>query len=519
YFFLPWVWWLRRELRLSQEFLADAAAVDGASRPDEYAEFLVRLSCRLTGRRVAPLGAAGVRAGSSDLYRRVSMLLNDSEKIETRCPRRWSLLSAGGLLSLAVLLGGAGLRAGADEPAAEEKKAEKRIQVIVTPAEGEKVEKKIRVLIAEPGEGKQPGAVRVAPAKRRVAAVAGKPVRVFAVAQEDKPGAGAALEEIEKQLEQAGVPEEQKKSVLEALKKALEAAPKLKDGALQFRALPLGNVPRLGNPEMMRQIEEMRQQLQKMQEELEKEFGGFPRVFEVPAVPGVGFPKLEGVFEQPFRGAGQAFLATDQGGARLGVAINKPSEVLAEQLDLPEGQGIVIVDVQPDSAAAKAGLKANDILLELAGEKVPSDPAKFIEQVKGIEAGKEFSAVVLRKGRKETVKGLKLPEPKPAKGVFRARPEGQVRPFRFDVKPVVPAGGEASRESMSVQVRDGAFTADYSRDGVKIRLTGKAEGGEKKVESIRITDGDTDIKAKAPGEVPEKYRDAIERVLESISAE
>ena len=85
---------------------------------------------------------------------------------------------------------------------------------------------------------------------------------------------------------------------------------------------------------------------------------------------------------------------------------------MADQLDLPKDQGIVIAGVSDDSPAAKAGLKANDVLLELAGKPVPADVGALIKQVREIKADDEVSAVVLRKGRKETVKGLSLPEAK-----------------------------------------------------------------------------------------------------------
>src|SRR5262245_29061815 len=43
YFYLPWFWWLRRQVRLCQEYVADAAAVE-ASRADDYAQFLLSLT-------------------------------------------------------------------------------------------------------------------------------------------------------------------------------------------------------------------------------------------------------------------------------------------------------------------------------------------------------------------------------------------------------------------------------------------------------------------------------------------
>ena len=44
YFFLPWFWWIRRSVRLCQEYVADAAAAKAGAAADEYAEFLVSLA-------------------------------------------------------------------------------------------------------------------------------------------------------------------------------------------------------------------------------------------------------------------------------------------------------------------------------------------------------------------------------------------------------------------------------------------------------------------------------------------
>src|SRR2546427_795221 len=56
---------------------------------------------------------------------------------------------------------------------------------------------------------------------------------------------------------------------------------------------------------------------------------------------------------------------------RLGAMMELPNPTLIEQLDLPKEQGMVLCDVLADSAAAKAGLKPHDILLELNGQPVP----------------------------------------------------------------------------------------------------------------------------------------------------
>ena len=73
---------------------------------------------------------------------------------------------------------------------------------------------------------------------------------------------------------------------------------------------------------------------------------------------------------------------------RLGAVVEKPSETLVEQLDLPADQGLVVDEVAPDSAAAKAGVKPHDILLELDGKPVPSDANEFRKTLDGVKADK-----------------------------------------------------------------------------------------------------------------------------------
>src|ERR1700731_497109 len=55
---------------------------------------------------------------------------------------------------------------------------------------------------------------------------------------------------------------------------------------------------------------------------------------------------------------------------RLGVRVSIPSGARAVQLDLKKGQGLVIDEVLPGSPAAKAGVKASDVLVEVAGKTV-----------------------------------------------------------------------------------------------------------------------------------------------------
>ncbi len=81
FFYQPLVWWLRRQLRLCQDFLADAQAAGQASQAEDYAEFLTALAAK--GKwRPAALGLS-MRSGKSELYRRVIMLLKN-QSLEER---------------------------------------------------------------------------------------------------------------------------------------------------------------------------------------------------------------------------------------------------------------------------------------------------------------------------------------------------------------------------------------------------------------------------------------------------
>lgn len=99
--------------------------------------------------------------------------------------------------------------------------------------------------------------------------------------------------------------------------------------------------------------------------------------------------------------------------ARLGVRMEKLNAVTAEQLGLEANVGIAVAGVVPGSAAEKAGLKANDIILAFGGKPVSDNPEDFIRQVNGAKGDEKIDLVVMRKGKKVDVKGVVLPAARP----------------------------------------------------------------------------------------------------------
>src|SRR5262249_49639876 len=128
----------------------------------------------------------------------------------------------------------------------------------------------------------------------------------------------------------------------------------------------LKNLPKNLDPE---KLAEIRKQLEQMRGEFRKRMDDMRR--NMPE--GARFP---------LRGGLRAFA----GQGRLGIQVERPAPVLADQLDLPKGRGLVVVDVLPDSAAAKAGLKPHDIVLKFNGKSVSNDPTEFSELVREAKA-------------------------------------------------------------------------------------------------------------------------------------
>lgn len=398
FFYLPWFWVLRRQVRLCQEYLADAAVAEGETHPEDYAEFLLSLTPA-----PVPVGAASMSGSSSDLFRRVSRMLTErTSNVESRRPWGWKAV-LGGLLAVAVLASGVGLsvsRTVADEPKKEPaKKDEKKPE--------KKDEKK--------------------PKDRDVA--------------DPFAGLGPNLDEVLRKLgegDEEGMREFQKE---------------LHDQLARMRQRLVGN-PR------------------------------FPGLMPLPPLPGAPF--------------GEPMV---QGQGRLGVGVEKPSATLAEQLELPKDQGLVLRQVVADSAADKAGLKEHDILLEVAGKSVPSDPAWLVKMIGGMKADEKFDVVVLRKGRRETVKGVTLPELKTAK------------------KPVAKTSdnglaGRNNAASTALTRNGDEFTIKHREGNVTFNVTGTVDDGKAKLGAVTLTEGDSSKDYDSLDKVPAAHRGQVQKLLE-----
>jgi membrane-associated protease RseP (regulator of RpoE activity) len=242
---------------------------------------------------------------------------------------------------------------------------------------------------------------------------------------------------------------------------------------------------------------------------------------------------------------------------RLGARVESPADALVEQLDLPRGQGQVIVQVTPDSAAARAGLKPSDILLELGGKPVVRASADFASALAKMKSDVPLSAVVLRKGVKKELKGLKLQEVPPDPPLLPALPQGGFpqaglpqpgfpqagfpqagfpqlnlprlhlpgaglpfgrpgvfnRPGPGGRMPFGPLGGRPGAGQVNVQK---TFLVSHQEGGVNITVSGMVDNGTVAVDDITIDNGKTQ-QFKSVEQVPEVYRGRVKALIETAT--
>ena len=89
----------------------------------------------------------------------------------------------------------------------------------------------------------------------------------------------------------------------------------------------------------------------------------------------------------------------------LGVSIQNLSADLAQSFGVEENRGVLVGDVQPDSPAAKAGLKRGDIIIEYDGFPV-QEIGSFRSRVATTSPGKRVSMVILRDGKRQTINAV-----------------------------------------------------------------------------------------------------------------
>ena len=88
--------------------------------------------------------------------------------------------------------------------------------------------------------------------------------------------------------------------------------------------------------------------------------------------------------------------------AKVGMRVEPLTQTQADELKLPIRGGVTITRINPDSPAQKAGLEIEDVILEIAQQRVftPEDFRSVVEQ---LPADKAYPLTILRSGGKMTL--------------------------------------------------------------------------------------------------------------------
>ena len=115
----------------------------------------------------------------------------------------------------------------------------------------------------------------------------------------------------------------------------------------------------------------------------------------------------------------------------LGVTIQDLTPELAKSFGLEDTKGVLIPNVNEDSAAEKAGIKHGDIVIEFEGQ--PVEKARELQKrVAMLKPGTEAEIVMLRDGEKKTLT-VELGE-RPPKEQLAARPSGAIEQLGLSVQ-------------------------------------------------------------------------------------
>jgi hypothetical protein len=254
---------------------------------------------------------------------------------------------------------------------------------------------------------------------------------------------------------------------------------------------------------------------------------GFPQSPNIQGLPPELQKQLEEIFKQisiqPKLGMRVNDTTMRWGGVRLG----KVDANLQQQLGLEEKEGLIVMAVDPISAAEKAGLKASDVLVRVNDKSVPNDLAGFAKLVKDERVDQAADIVVVRGGKEETIKAAKMPavvQANPNAGGGRiGRPglPGIVIP-RMQINPFLQGPIQKLHLEMTVngakmvRKQDGnQFSGEYSKDELRITISGKIENDRANPTEITITQGKEMKKYTSIREVPAQHRLVIQQLMPS----
>jgi len=205
----------------------------------------------------------------------------------------------------------------------------------------------------------------------------------------------------------------------------------------------------------------------------------------------------------------------DDGSGWLGVETHEVTAEKAKELKLSAERGVVLGKIVPDSPAAKAGLKENDVVTEINGQRVEG-MAQFRRMIHEIPAGRSIQLTVWRDGRAQTISATLGKSEERRHAMRMVSPMPGTFSFRMPEIPEIPSmewngsmllGGQPrlgiDAEDLSGQL--GAFFGAPDGEGILVREVNSGspaeKAGVKAGDVITLLNGD---RIRTVGELREK---------------
>jgi serine protease Do len=165
--------------------------------------------------------------------------------------------------------------------------------------------------------------------------------------------------------------------------------------------------------------------------------------------------------------------------AWLGITTREAPPVIASQLDLPKGTGLVVDMVIPESPAAAAGILANDVLTKL-DDQILINPPQLAVLVRIKNAGDRVQLTLLRKGKTQTVSATLGEREVPDMPAFHALPDepnAVLKEFGF-----IPMQG-------GIEGPSGGAWVTPNTPGSSVIIQGMSGDGEQSFSTSKFSDG------------------------------
>ena len=152
---------------------------------------------------------------------------------------------------------------------------------------------------------------------------------------------------------------------------------------------------------------------------------------------------------------------------QLGINIQNVTDELAKSLDLEARSGVIVSNVRTGSAAEKAGIKRNDLIVAINGEKI-EDSNVLRNKVASSLPGSEIKITVQRDGKQieltATLDEAKLDGerlPGPGGNEDGPGPQNQGGKLGLSLEPVTPAAAK----QLGLDGTEGVVVTDVDQDG------------------------------------------------------